>query len=147
MIFANIKIMYLFFPATWSFLQTFPVEVMAIHSLTVKPILNNSRVQIWISRQTNPEAPGGRRTSAGPRTSRSLRAQVTGRSRSASCRDSWTSAPACVRLFFRFTHHTHAIHRSSSPTELNYSGLFLTYREWVFLKYKCCFIWTPLLLQ
>lgn len=86
-------------PATWSLHQPSHVRAVGFILLTLRQRPNNSSSspEVWTSLWVSMEVQGGRRTCAGLLNSRSLKAHATGRSRSASCRDSWTSAPACVR--------------------------------------------------
>lgn len=58
---------------------------------------------------------GVKRTCAGPLSCPLLKARVTGRSRSASCRGSWTSAPACVRRSCRTSRSVHPTVRRPTP--------------------------------
>lgn len=89
------------FLATWSLHQPSRVKVVGVRLFTTRLRSSrngNRRPEVWTSLQrASTELPGDRRTSAGPLSSPSQRDRVSGRNRSASCRGSWTSAPACVR--------------------------------------------------
>lgn len=93
----NLQIYMLFLfvsAAIWSLRQPFPVTVVGFFITRLRP---SSSQEVWTSLEASRGAHGDKRTCAGPRSSPSPRARITGRNRSTSYRDSWTTAPACVR--------------------------------------------------
>lgn len=88
--------------------------VMAVEthlSITKQRRRNHSSLQIGT------EVHGVKRTCAGPLSCPLLKARVTGRSRSASCRGNWTLAPACVRRSCRISRSVHSTVRREQPAK------------------------------
>lgn len=80
-------------------------------SITKQRHRNRSSLQIGMA------VHGVKRTCAGPLSYPLLKARVTGRSRSASCRGNWTSAPACVRHSCRISRSVHSTVRREQPAK------------------------------